>query len=127
MEEIKDTPDRPQATDGRLASLEARIAVAQTKHLGQSGAGKLQEDPNRKFVALGFRIGVELVSAMIVALGIGWALDRALGTRPWLLVVFFFMGAAAGMFNVYRAVSGVGMAALYRLPGDEDGSGSGQS
>ncbi len=127
MQEIKDTPDRPQETDGRLASLEARIAAAQTKSLDQSGRGKLEEDPNRKFVALGFRIGVELVSAMIVALGIGWALDGALGTRPWLMVVFFFMGAAAGMFNVYRAVSGVGMAALYRLPGDGDGRGSGQS
>lgn len=60
-------------------------------------------------LAFALRIAVELVSALAVGMGIGWAVDRWFGTRPWGLVVFFFLGAAAGMLNVYRAVSGSGM------------------
>jgi ATP synthase protein I len=45
---------------------------------------------------------VEVVSALVVGVGIGWALDRWLGTWPWLFLVFFVMGSAAGVLNVYR-------------------------
>jgi ATP synthase protein I len=51
---------------------------------------------------IGFRVGVELVSALAVGLAIGWALDRWLGTGPWLLMLFVVLGAAAGVLNVYR-------------------------
>lgn len=50
-----------------------------------------------------FRIGVELVSALLVGAGIGWLLDRWWGTEPFLLLIFFFLGAAAGLLNVFRA------------------------
>lgn len=61
--------------------------------------------------SLGFalRVGVELVAALMVGVAIGWGIDRWLGTRPWGLLVFFFLGAAAGILNVYRAVGGSGM------------------
>ncbi|MCS6931601.1 MAG: AtpZ/AtpI family protein [Acetobacteraceae bacterium] len=52
--------------------------------------------------AIGFRAGVEVVSALIVGVGIGWLLDRWLGTFPWLFLVFFLIGGAAGVLNVYR-------------------------
>ncbi|MBW8271407.1 AtpZ/AtpI family protein [Caldovatus aquaticus] len=51
---------------------------------------------------IGFRVGVELVSALAVGLAIGWALDRWLGTGPWLLMLFVVLGVAAGVLNVYR-------------------------
>lgn len=54
---------------------------------------------------VGFRVGVELFSALLVGILIGWSLDRWLGTSPWLLVLFFFVGSAAGVLNVFRAVS----------------------
>jgi ATP synthase protein I len=50
-----------------------------------------------------FRIGVELVAALLVGGGIGWLLDRWWGTEPFLLLLFFFLGAAAGILNVFRA------------------------
>jgi ATP synthase protein I len=50
-----------------------------------------------------FRIGVELVTALLVGGGIGWLLDRWWGTEPFLLLLFFFLGAAAGILNVFRA------------------------
>lgn len=51
---------------------------------------------------IGVRAGVEVVSALIVGVGIGWLLDRWLGTFPWLFLLFFLIGGAAGVMNVYR-------------------------
>ncbi len=65
-------------------------------------------------LGLAFRISLELVVAVVVGAGIGWALDRWLGTAPWGMIVLFFLGVAAGMVNVYRAIAGMGMAIGYR-------------
>jgi ATP synthase protein I len=73
-------------------------------------------------LGLGLRIGIELVVAIGVATGLGWAIDHWLGTRPWGIIVLFFLGVAAGMLNVYRAVSGISTPVGYRRPG-EDGAG----
>ena len=67
-------------------------------------------------LAFGWRVGLELVGAIVVAELIGWAIDKWLGTRPWGMVVFFFLGVAAGMLNVYRAVTGLGAAVGFRQP-----------
>ena len=56
-------------------------------------------------MSLGLRAGSEFVSAVIVGLGIGWALDRALGTNPAFLIVFFMLGVAAAVWNVIRLTS----------------------
>src|SRR6516225_5449238 len=58
-------------------------------------------------LGLGVRIGIELVVAIVVSTGVGWAIDRWFGTRPWGIIVLFFLGVAAGMLNVYRAVTGI--------------------
>ncbi len=58
----------------------------------------------------------ELVGALAVAVGIGWVLDRQLGTGPLFLVIFFFLGAAAGGLNVYRRAQ--------RLSGDVGAEGA---
>ncbi len=60
-----------------------------------------------------------MVAGLVVGTGIGWLLDQWLGTRPWLMVVFFFIGAAAGMLNVYRTVAGLGLAVGYRPRGQD--------
>ncbi len=65
-------------------------------------------------VGTALRIGVELVSALIVGVGIGLVLDWWLDTRPLFLVVFFLLGAGAGFVNVYRATAGYGLAVGYR-------------
>ena len=50
-----------------------------------------------------FRLSVELVAGLVVGGGIGWFLDRWLDTKPVMLLIFFALGAAAGMLNVIRA------------------------
>ena len=62
-------------------------------------------------MALAGRVTTELVAGVVVGAFIGWALDSWLGTTPALMVVFFFIGSAAGMMNVWRALTGRGMAA----------------
>ena len=56
-------------------------------------------------MSLGLRAGSEFVSAVIVGLGIGWVIDRGLGTNPAFLIVFFLIGVAAGIWNVIRLTS----------------------
>jgi ATP synthase protein I len=51
---------------------------------------------------IGFRAGVEVVSALVVGVVLGILLDRWLGTWPWLFLVFFVVGGAAGVMNVFR-------------------------
>ena len=51
---------------------------------------------------IGLRVGIELVSALVVAVAIGWGLDKLFGTKPILIAVFVLLGGAAGVLNVWR-------------------------
>ena len=53
-------------------------------------------------LGLGLRVGIELVSALVVAVAIGYGLDALFGTRPILMAVFVLLGGAAGVLNVWR-------------------------
>jgi len=76
----------------------------------------VKADPGErgKGMAFAMRIGVEIVAALIVGVGIGLLLDHWLGTKPWFLLLFFVLGAAAGFLNVFRVVSGLGGQVGYR-------------
>ena len=54
-----------------------------------------------------------VVAGVVVGAFIGWALDRWLDTSPLFMLVMFFMGAIAGMLNVWRVFTGRGLAAGY--------------
>jgi len=69
---------------------------------------------DRNALGLAWRIGLELVVAVAVGTGVGWALDRWLGTRPWGVILLLFLGFGAGIWNVYRALTGMGMAMGFR-------------
>ena len=57
------------------------------------------------FMGTAFKLGTELVAAVGVGTIIGFILDSWFGTKPWLIIIFFFLGAAAGMLNVIRAAN----------------------
>ena len=50
-----------------------------------------------------FKISTELLAAVIVGSIIGFILDNWFGTKPLLILIFFFMGVAAGIVNVVRS------------------------
>jgi len=57
------------------------------------------------FMGNAFKLGTELVAAVGVGTIIGFILDSWFGTKPWLIIIFFFLGAAAGMLNVIKAAN----------------------
>ena len=54
------------------------------------------------FMGSAFRLGTELVAAVVVGTIIGFILDNWFGTKPWFIIAFFFLGVTAGMLNVIR-------------------------
>ena len=49
-------------------------------------------------------LGLQLVFSVLIGFGIGYFIDRALGTRPWFMLVFFVLGMVAGFTSIYREV-----------------------
>ena len=99
-----------------LARLGEEIDKAQAKRVrSQPAVG--DRSALQQGMGAGLRIGIELVVAIVVATGLGWAIDRWFGTRPWGMIVLFFLGVAAGMLNVYRAVTGISGPVGYRSGG----------
>ena len=68
---------------------------------------KVRSDNEKKgaFMGSAFKLGTELVAAVAVGTIIGFILDSWFDTKPWLIIIFFFLGAAAGMLNVIRTAS----------------------
>jgi ATP synthase protein I len=52
-------------------------------------------------------MATEFMIAVIVGGAIGWYLDDWLGTKPWLMVIFFFLGVGAGFLNIFRAAAAI--------------------
>ena len=62
------------------------------------------QDPFYAGLGQAVRIGTELLAALVVGGGLGWALDTyLLGSSPWAMVVGLIFGAAAGIRNAYRS------------------------
>jgi len=54
------------------------------------------------------RMAAEMVAALVLGAIVGSLLDSWLGTQPWLLIVFLFIGIASGTLNAYRAARRLG-------------------
>ena len=106
---MTENPERPS-----LEELDARLRAAREHQATRRRAGKSKQAEGQGGLGFALRIGSDLVAALIVGVGIGVLLDYWLGTKPWMLVLFFVLGAAAGFVNIFRLVSGYGMAAGYR-------------
>jgi ATP synthase protein I len=103
---------RLDALKGRLEHraaekrVRAAAAASQPAGGGFGGAG----------MTLGLQAGGEFVAAIILGGAIGWGLDWLLGTRPWLLIVFFLLGTVAGVKNVIRVASPKGRDGVLNSP-----------
>ena len=79
-----------------------RLKIAKSKIKKQ-----LDNDNEKRgsFMGSAFKLGTELVAAVVVGTIIGFILDTLFDTKPWLIIIFFFLGTAAGMLNVIRAAN----------------------
>ena len=77
-----------------------KIAKSKIKKEAQSDTEK-----RGSFMGSAFKLGTELVSAVGVGTIIGFILDSWFDTKPWLIIIFFFLGTAAGILNVIRTAN----------------------
>lgn len=90
------------AFEGRISDLGERLGKVKAQHAADAQAD-LDAETRGRGMAYGMRMSAELVGAVIVGAGIGIGLDWLLGTKPWLFLLFFVLGFAAGVLNVVRA------------------------
>ena len=79
-----------------------RLKIAKSKVKKQNDN---ESEKRGSFMGNAFKLGTELVAAVAVGTIIGFILDNWFDTKPWLIIIFFFLGAAAGMLNVIRAAN----------------------
>ena len=77
-----------------------RLEIAKNKILKRS---KINKDSSSSKLGIAFKMSTEMVAAVVVGTIIGFILDNWFGTKPWLILVFFFVGVIAGILNVIRS------------------------
>ena len=80
--------------------LKTRLEIAKNK-MSKRDLYKDKEPPSS--IGTAFKLSTELVSAVAVGTIIGFILDTTFGTKPWLILIFFFVGVIAGIINVFRS------------------------
>ncbi len=79
-----------------------RLKIAKKKLKKQINSDDVKKG---SFMGGAFKIGTELVAAVAVGTIIGFILDSWFDTKPWLIIIFFFLGTAAGILNVIRTAN----------------------
>jgi ATP synthase protein I len=100
------------AKRGQLSPAEREALKARSSGLGQKlEAAKGRHAPPKDGAAQGtamakaMRLSTELIGGIVVGGAIGYFLDKWLGTFPWLFILMFLLGSAAGIMNVVRTAS----------------------
>ena len=62
-----------------------------------------KENPQTSNIGQASKLSIELVPAVLVGTIIGFILDNWFDTKPWLIIIFFFVGVVAGILNVIRS------------------------
>ena len=84
----------------KFIELGTRLKIAKKK------ANKNSNDNNKKdgsSLGIALKLSTEMVAAVFVGSIIGFILDNWFDSKPWLTIIFFFVGAASGILNVIRS------------------------
>ncbi len=77
-----------------------RLKIAKKKLKTKNSTNNTEPKSN---IGIAFKMSTELVSAVAVGTIIGFILDNWFGTKPWLILIFFFVGVVAGISNVIKS------------------------
>ena len=91
-----------QPSEDALAEIERRLEALRKRPSNVSVNKVSSPHPIGRLMWLAFNIVSDLIAGVICGLGIGYVLDRWLGTRPVFIAVFLIMGSIAGVLNVVR-------------------------
>jgi ATP synthase protein I len=93
-------PEDREALRRRSAEIGERLGEATRQRERKAGS---QEPTGPSAAGRGLRASAELIGGIVAGSLIGWYLDKWLGTeKPVMFVLFFLLGAAAGILNVIR-------------------------
>jgi ATP synthase protein I len=79
-------PDRLRALEARLSKVKDQAPAAKTNTVKGFSQGEVA-----------WRMVIELVTGMLLGMGIGYGLDVLFGTLPVFLIIFSLVGFAAGI------------------------------
>ena len=96
------TPEDRAALEKRSSELGRKLGEA--RQTGSEGRKASPSDGGRgEAMGRALRLSAELIGGIVVGSAIGWYLDGLLGNKkPYFFILFFLLGAAAGMLNVIR-------------------------
>ena len=77
-----------------------RLEIAKNKN---SKRILYKKKDNPSSIGAAFKLSTELVSAVAVGTIIGFIFDKTFGTKPWFILIFFFVGVVAGISNVIKS------------------------
>ena len=82
-------------------NLKVRLKIAKSKLKDKS----LNNEENTSSSSFGkaLSLSTELVAAVLVGTIMGFILDNWFDSKPWLTLLFFFIGVIAGILNVFRS------------------------
>ena len=83
----------------KIKDFKTRLKIAKEKISNKSS---YEENKKGHFMGSAFRLGTEMVAAVGVGTIIGFILDNWFDTKPLFIIIFFFIGSAAGILNVVR-------------------------
>lgn len=95
------SPQDKALFERRISDLDKKLGKARTERAART-RGQDSSATRGQGMAQGLKMGSELVGAIIVGAAIGYGFDTLLGTKPWLSLLFFLLGFAAGVLNVVR-------------------------
>jgi ATP synthase protein I len=99
----------------RLKALSARIDAVTKER-----APKPRTPDHHSQAQLAWRMVIELVAGLGIGFGMGYGLDALFGTSPWLMIIFIFLGFAAGIKTMMRSAEEVKSKQAAEMAEDDD-------
>ena len=84
-----------------LKDISTRLKSAKKKF--SKGYNKKPQNSGSSLLGAAFKMSTELVAAVLIGTFIGFILDSWFDTKPILIIIFFLIGVAAGITNVFRS------------------------
>jgi len=83
-----------------LNDFKTRLKIAKEKQ--KNSSKNRYNDGNNSSMGSAFKLSTDLVAHVAVGTIIGFILDSWFDTKPWLIIIFFFLGSIAGILNVIK-------------------------
>jgi ATP synthase protein I len=83
-----------------LNDFKTRLKIAKEKI--KSSSKNKDNSQNSSSMGSAFKLSTDLVAHVAVGTIIGFILDSWFDTKPWLIIIFFFLGSISGILNVIK-------------------------